>query len=213
MTFLLELLALAGLIVAERVLRRGRIRPRHLASHAHPRARARGEPARARTCSGSRATRRGSSPRCSSGSRSRASAIGALGEQVLAHKLRRGDGVGARGDPRAPDRHLPARRDRRARAEGDRARSPGADGARRLDARTRLLRRLPPVRSGCCEESIVVPAPRARAGAARRRARGALGGGAPHAALVARPSRARSSTRSRRCSTRSSTSPTRRSRT
>ena len=46
-----------------------------------------------------------------------------------------------------------------------------------------------------------------------RRARGAFRGRAAHAALVARPTRARSSTRSRRCSTRSSTSPTRKSRT
>ena len=40
----------------------------------------------------------------------------------------------ARRDPRAADHHVPPRRDRRARAEGDRAQPPGADRARRLDA-------------------------------------------------------------------------------
>ena len=49
--------------------------------------------------------------------------------------LRHGDGQLPGGRPRAADRHVPARRDRRARAEGDRAQQPRADGAVRLRRR------------------------------------------------------------------------------
>ena len=63
------------------------------------------------------------------------------------------------------------------------------------------------------EESTNVLLRGVRARAAGRARRSPLRGRAADAADLARPSRARSSTRSRRCSRRSSTSPTRRSRT
>ena len=83
---------------------------------------------------------------------------------------------------RAPDRHLPARRDRRARAEGHRARPPRADRARRLDAGALVLHRRPAADLAAAGVDGPDPA-HARPRAARRRARGALGGRAAHAAL------------------------------
>ena len=137
-------------------------------------------------------------------------AIGALGEPLFAHLFEPWLATVARGDPRAAHHHLPARRDRRARAEGDRARPPGADGARALGAGARLLHRLRAARLAAPALDRVRARP-ARPEAARRRARGALGGRAADAPLeLGRAGRDRASA-SRRCSTRSSTSPTRRS--
>ena len=81
----LELLAVGVLILLNALLRRGRVRARHRAPDAHHRARTTRATAARATCCGSRATRRGSSPRCSSASRSRSLAIGALGEPALAN--------------------------------------------------------------------------------------------------------------------------------
>ena len=120
---------------AERLLRRGRVRARDRAPDAHPGARAARATGGRAPCSRSSRTRRASSPRCSSASPSPRLAIGALGEQALAQVF----------DPifatviavvaRLPDHHLPPRRDRRARAEGGRARARGDDRARGLGSR------------------------------------------------------------------------------
>ena len=68
-------------------------------------------------------------------------AIGAFGEQVLANLFEPVDGDVPRRPVRAADHHVPARRARRARPEGDRARPPGADRAGGLRARARVLLR------------------------------------------------------------------------
>ena len=109
-------------------------------------------------------------------------AIGALGEQVLAQQVRRRDGVVPRRDPRAPDRHLPARRDRRARPERDRPRPSRADRARRFDAGALVLRRLAAADLAAPVVDDADPA-HLRPRAARRGARGPFGGRAAHAAL------------------------------
>ena len=110
---------------AERVLRRGRVRARHVAAHADHGARARGQPARpGRPAHHERPAalhRRDAARRDDllAGDR-RARRAGARARFDAVH------GDVPRGRPRAADRHLPARRDRRARAEGDRAQPPGA---------------------------------------------------------------------------------------
>ena len=62
-------------------------------------------------------------------------AIGALGEQVLSSRFDTVMASFLAVAPRAADRHVPPRRDRRARAEGDRAEQPGAYGAVRVRGR------------------------------------------------------------------------------
>ena len=119
---------------AERVLRRGRVRARHVPSHADPGARARGQQA---------------GPR-GSADHERPAALHLLDaarrhDLVARHRrtrragaqraLRQGHGQLPGGDSGATDRHVPACGDRRARPEGDRAQQPRARGARRLAGR------------------------------------------------------------------------------
>ena len=122
MTLFLELLAVAALILLNGYLRGGRVRrSSRRAGRVSASSRSRATGARGRCC-GSRPTRRGSSRRCSSASR-HLLAIGALGEQALAKVF---DPILASVIALAlcvPDHHLPARGDRRARAEGRRARA------------------------------------------------------------------------------------------
>ena len=119
------------------------------------------------------------------------------------------DGVVPRDRPRVPDPHVRPRGDRRARAEGHRARPLGGHRARGRSAGARVLHDLLAARLGA-PALHRVRAHDVRPRAAGRRGRRDVRGRAEDAALPRRPSTARSSRRSRRCSTRSSTSPTRR---
>ena len=118
-------------------------------------------------------------------------AIGALGEPLFAHLFEPWLATVRRGDPRAAHHHLPARRDRRARAEGDRARPPGADGARALGAGARLLHGLQRRSSGSSSarpSSCSACSARSRPAPSTRRTRRPSCG----CCSRARPSRARS---------------------
>ena len=178
------MLALAGPHRGERVLRRGRVRPRHLPPHADLELEHEGNK-RARQV----LKITGDPPRFISamqlGVTISSLAIGALGEQVLAHKF---DAVMASflavilallivtylhvviGEL-VPKGIALGHPERTALAVSTPVRC--------------LLHHLRGRSSGCCRSRRVPPA-RARAPAARRRARGALGGRAPHAPLVVR---------------------------
>ena len=196
---------------AERLLRRGRIRPRHRAADPHRRVAAQGGPTCARRAAHylrPTALHRGDAARRDAhlAGHRRPGRGGAFAS------LRPSDFDGARRDLRLPDPHLPARRDRRARAERNRARALRRHGAVRVGAGAFLLHRHAAgrlVTRGRDGTRLEVARPEA-AGRGRRRA---LRGGAAHARLAVDASTARSRSKSRRCSTRCSTSPTRRRRT
>ena len=193
----------------ERRIRGGRVRARHLEADADPRARRRRQPPRARRTADhgrpAEVHRRDAARRHDHLALDRCARRAALRASLRAR-----DGDDPRGDLLALHRHLPPRGDRRARAEGDRARPSRAHGALPLGARPGLLhdhgagRLAPPA----LDRARARPS---RPEAARSRSLRSLGGRAAHAPVARRPSRARSTAASRRCSTRSSTSPTRRS--
>ncbi len=178
----LELLALAASDPAERGIRGRGVRARHLAAHPDQRARARGEPPRAggaadhgRPAAVHRRDAARGHDRLAGDRRARRAGA-RKGVRAAACKR-------ARRRARAARDHVPARRDRRARAEGDRARPSRGDGACALGAGPGLLHRVLAASCGCCSarrrscSGLLGPA------AARGRARRPLGGRAAHAAL------------------------------
>ena len=139
MTLFLELVAVVGLHAPERVLRRGRVRARDGAPDADPRARSSRATAAPAPCSRSPPTSRVHRRDAVRGhphlARHRCPWRAVLSDYPRPGLVR------SRGRPRLHPHHVPARGDRRAGAQGARTRLSGSDGARRLGAGPRVLRR------------------------------------------------------------------------